>query len=235
MRHRVTVSRARWIAPFLFVLVGGASLGHAQHTPREIAVTFAKHGQGKVERASNENRGFFQNATIWNLRVQALTNNIQSLSVYAERVTEERRYVAPGEGEAVREGAVSNVEYFPLTTIGVETHRTVITWSGLRVALGVGLGLSLGEPELVSTTLIGNRRYEQESASIWFGLQMTGSTRLRYTVYRNDQIDIGLVAIGRYWGFPFLGPTEHTPNDYSGPQARTYHQVGYLAGVSVGF
>lgn len=227
--------RARFIAPFVLLMLLGSRTANAQHTSNEIAFSFAIGGQGKLEKINNENHGFFQNAFLWNLRYQLSSTGIQSFSIFLEGVSETREY---NDNLDDLQGNVSNVrikESVGFTSLGFETIRTLISTGRFRVGVGVGLGVGFGTPERTVTTLITGQSRDEESCSAWASLLLTGSARARYTVYRTDDIDIGLNLTGRYWGFPAIGPTADCGDEYNGPEFTTLHQVGYLAGVSVGF
>lgn len=210
------------------------STSKAQHTASEIGVSFAKSGQGKVEKRSLENRGFFQNAFIYHLRAQVSTNGIQNFSVFLEGVSETREYDALEDldGKALNSHQTVSVAQ---TTFGIETMRNLISTGGFRVGVGVGLGLGIGSPTREMTILNTGEKRIEDSASPWFSLLLTATVRARYTVYRRDDLDIGITLAGRYWGFPAIGPSSDNVTGYNGPDFRTLHQVGYLAGVSVGF
>ncbi|HET6512461.1 MAG TPA: hypothetical protein VFH43_09740 [Candidatus Kapabacteria bacterium] len=211
-----------------------ASASIAQHTPREIGFSFAIGGQGKLEKKSIENRGFFQDAFIWNLRYQITTTGIQNLSFFAEGVSETREYDAQEDinGEALTAHHVVSVAQ---TTLGLETMRTIVSSGGFRVGIGLGLGFGYGSPSRELTILTTGEKRNEDAASPWLSLLLTAGVRARYTLYRNDDLDIGITASGRYWGFPAIGPSGDHGRKYNGPDFRTLHHVGYLAGVSVGF
>jgi hypothetical protein len=210
------------------------STSKAQHTAREVGVSFAVSGQGKIEKRSLENRGFFQDAFIFHLRAQVSTNGIQNLSFFIERVSETREYDAQedinGKAEITHQ-AVSVAQ----TSFGLETFRTVVSTGGFRVGLGIGLGMGFGTPSRTLKVLRTGEYREEDGASPWLSLLLTATARARYTVYRKDDLDVGLTLSARYWGFPAIGPSSSNVNGYNGPDFRTLHQVGYLAGVSVGF
>jgi hypothetical protein len=210
------------------------SKSNAQHTASEIGVSFAKSGQGKLEKRSLENRGFFQDAFIYHLRAQVSTNGIQNFSVFLEGVSETREYDAL---EDSKDQPVTTHQKVSVaqTTIGIETMRTLISTGGFRVGVGLGLGLGLGTPEREMTILATRETRVEESASPWLSLLLTATARGRYTVYRQDNLDVGITLAARYWGFPAIGPSSDNVTGYNGPDFRTLHQVGYLAGVSVGF
>lgn len=206
----------------------------AQHTANEIGVSFAQSGQGKLEKRSLENRGFFQDAFIYHLRAQVSTNGIQNFSVFLEGVAETREYDALEDinGAAVNTHQAVSVSQ---TTFGLETMRTVISTGSFRVGLGIGLGIGMGTPSREMTILTTNETRNEDSASPWLSMLLTATARARYTVYRKDDLDVGVTLAGRYWGFPAIGPSSDNVTGYNGPDFRTLHQIGYLAGVSVGF
>jgi hypothetical protein len=210
------------------------STSKAQHTAREVGVSFAVSGQGKIEKRSLENRGFFQDAFIFHLRAQVSTNGIQNLSFFIERVSETREYDAQEDINGKAEITHQEVSVAQ-TSFGLETFRTVVSTGGFRVGLGVGLGIGMGTPSRTIEVLRGGGYYEESSESPWLSLLLTATARARYTVYRKNDLDVGLTLSGRYWGFPAIGPSSSNVNGYNGPDFRTLHQVGYLAGVSVGF
>ena len=207
---------------------------HAQHTPREIGFSFAVGGQGKLEKQSLENRGFFQKSFIWNLRYQISTTGIQNLSFFAEGVSETREYddLADINGEAV---TTHHAVAVAQTTFGIETMRNVVSTGGFRLGIGLGLGLGYGSPAREITILTTGETRSESSASPWLSFLLTAGTRARYTLYRKDDLDIGISASIRYWGFPAIGPSGDHGSKYNGPDFRTLHHIGYLAGISVGF
>jgi hypothetical protein len=210
------------------------SSSKAQHTANELGVSFAKGGQGKLEKRSLENRGFFQDAFIYHLRGQVSTNGIQNLSVFLEGVSETREYDALEDmnGQALSAHHKVTVSQ---TTIGVETIRNLVSTGGFRVGVGIGLGLGFGMPSRELTILTTGEKSNEDAQSPWLSLLLTATARARYTVYRQDALDIGITLAGRYWGFPAIGPNSDKVTGYNGPDFRTAHQIGYLAGVSVGF
>lgn len=226
-------TRALLLAPFVVMMLW-SSVCSAQHMQREVALSLAVGGQGKLEKQTLENRGFFQNAFIWNLRYQISTTGVQNLSAFAEGISETREYTAL---EDVRGVAVTTEQKVSvaITTLGVETARTVISTGSFRVALNLGLGLGYSAPSREMTILTTGEKLEQESESPWLSLLLTAGARARLTLYRKDQLDVGLTLSGRYWGFPAIGPTGDVGSRYNGPEFRTLHHIGYLAGVSVGF
>jgi hypothetical protein len=216
------------------IIASMISTSKAQHTKSEIGVSFAKSGQGKIEKRSLENRGFFQDAFIWHLRTQVSTNGIQNLSFFIERVSETREYDAQEDIDGKAE-ITHQVVSVAQTSLGLETFRTVVSTSGFRVGLGVGLGIGMGTPSRELNILRTGEYREEDSESPWLSMLLTATARARYTVYRKDDLDVGLTLSARYWGFPAIGPSSSDVTGYNGPEFRTLHQVGYLAGVSVGF
>jgi hypothetical protein len=210
------------------------STSKAQHTASEIGVSFAQSGQGKVEKRSLENRGFFQDAFIYHLRAQVSTNGIQNFSIFLEGVSETREYDALEDINGAAENAYHKVSVAQ-TTFGIETMRNLVSTGGFRVGVGIGLGLGFGIPSRELTILRTQEKRNEDSASPWLSLLLTATVRGRYTVYRQDNLDLGITLAGRYWGFPAIGPSSNDVTGYNGPDFRTLHQVGYLAGVSVGF
>lgn len=206
----------------------------AQHTANEAGVSFAKGGQGKLEKRSLENRGFFQDVFIYHLRAQVSTNGIQNLSLFLEGVAERREYDALEDVNGQALSAHHKVS-MTQTTIGVETIRNLVSTGGFRVGVGIGLGLGMGTPSRELTILTSGEKRNEDSSSPWLSLLLTATVRARYTVYRQDAVDIGVTLAGRYWGFPAIGPTSDNVTGYNGPDFRTAHQIGYLSGVSVGF
>lgn len=210
------------------------STSKAQHTTSEVGVSFAMSGQGKLEKRSIENRGFFQDAFIYHLRTQVTTNGIQNLSVFLEGVSETREYDAQ---EDVNSQALTTHQKVSVaqTTFGVETMRNLVSTGGFRFGIGLGLGMGFGVPSRELTLLTTGEKRTEDSASPWLSLLLTATARARYTVYRKDALDLGITLAGRYWGFPAIGPSSEDVNGYNGPDFRTLHHIGYLAGISVGF
>lgn len=232
---RTISRRVLWLAPFCFVLCFAVP-AFAQHTDHEFAFSFAKGGQGKLERITFENHGFYQNVTLWNFRAMLITNGVQSLSFFVEHVDETRSYETLITRFVNRTFSATVDESMPMTTLGFETIRTLLSYRGFRLGGGIGLGWGFGTPKRVVRPAENFANYSEEGCHLWNAFYLTALMRARYTIYSNEYVDVGLTLTGRYWGFPSIAPTgECGPQDYNGPDMRTAHQIGYLAGISVGF
>jgi hypothetical protein len=168
-------------------------------------------------------------------KIEASFKTLSSIfSVFLEGVSETREYDAQEDinGQAISAHHKVTVTQ---TTFGVETMRNLVSTGGFRFGVGLGIGLGLGIPSRELTILTTQEKRDQESESLWLSLLLTATARGRYTVYRQDNIDVGIALALRYWGFPAIGPSSDDVTGYNGPDFRTLHQVGYLAGVSVGF
>jgi hypothetical protein len=97
------------------------------------------------------------------------------------------------------------------------------------------LGLGLGGASANVTNDTTQQTESHNSGTAWLALLVNASLRLRYTVWTGGQYDISLIALGRIWIFPYIGPTGSSGSAYNGPDLRALSEYGYLAGVSVGF
>src|ERR1051325_2498556 len=91
--------RGRYLRPtLLFVLsfiLHPSSLilsASAQNMPHEAGVYVAFNGHKPLVSANEDNRGFYTNPTIEHVYYSFLTNGVQSLSVFAEHVSETRHW-----------------------------------------------------------------------------------------------------------------------------------------------
>jgi hypothetical protein len=207
----------------------------AQHTPREIGISFAYAGQSPFISSGNDNPQFFTKPLIWNIRYQVATNYVQSLSVVLEGVSEQRSYqgvwifdpVDPKYNAAV-------AERLTITTLGLEGIKTVIRTDLFRLGIGISLGYGFGGATAIVKKVTTGSRQTFESSDIWNGLLVSAFTRARLSVYTNNVIDIGITGTFRIWGFPTIAPLTESQSSYNGPSLRSVMEIGYLAGVSVG-
>jgi hypothetical protein len=219
----------------LIVLTTGA---RAQNMPHEVGFWGAHQGQARLEAASEANRGFFQNVDIGHLYYSFVSNGVQSLAVFVESFGERRD----------REGVWTDInlgnlpvqyparmsERIGLTIVGLETSRNVVTLGDLRFGGTLGIGYGFGGTDIDVTKLHTDSTAHYASAFDWQAFLLSFSLRVRYSVYITGSMDIGIVAGARYWGLPYLGPIA-TSTNYNGPDLRNSNNVGYIAGIAVGF
>lgn len=206
--------------------------------PHEVGLWGAHYGQLRLEKETASNRGFFQNADVGHLYFSFLTNGVQSLSVYLEHVREARS----------REGVWTDVfvghqqvgypahidESVGLTVLGLETTRTLCVLGDLRLGGTLGLGFGFGGTTAEVTRTGSDTTNQFSSAFDWQAFQLSFGLRLRYSVYITGSTDYAVIAGARYWGFPYLGPIAPSSN-YNGPDFRNANNLGYIAGIAIGF
>ncbi len=205
--------------------------------PHEAGLWIAVNGQKPLVTPDTGNRGFFTNPTIEHLYYQVSTNGVQSLSVFAEHIWETRTWQGYWStfyfpDKQIRYPATVN-ESLTMTTLGLETVRNLISESGFRFGIGLGLGFGLGGASAQVDTSGTVTTYQ--SATLWDALLLTVFARIRYSVIVTPTYEIALMLLGRYWSFPFIGPTSSGGEAYNGPSLRAVSELGYLAGICVGF
>jgi len=221
-----------WLIVF-FVLLSQPLL--AQHTPHEIGVSFAYAGQEPFIYSGNDDPKFFIKPLIWNLRYQVATNNVQSLSIVLEGVSEQRNYSGVWIYDPLAPAYNANVaERMTMTTLGLEGIKTVIRTDEFRLGLGIGLGYGFGGATATVKKITDGSQQTFESTDTWSGFIVSAFMRMRFTVYTSNTLDIGITGSVRVWGFPSIAPLTDSETSYNGPMLRSVLEVGYLAGVSVG-
>ena len=216
-----------------------------QNMPHEAGVWCSVGGQVSLIPNDNSNRGFFGNPTIEHGYYSFESNGVQSFSLFVEHIEETRPWLADRNGPVTWSNPTLNngsnnfpaqvSENLHITTIGLETVRTFISESGFRLGGGLGLGFGLGGATANVQNESTGTAETHSSAIEWDGLELMASVRLRYSLYISGNFDIGLLLQGRYWGFPIIGPLGDGGGSYNGPALRVLSEVGYLAGVAVGF
>jgi len=206
--------------------------------PHEAGFSFAVNGHIPLISPDNVNRGFYTNPTIEHIYYSFLTNGLQSLSFFVEHVNETRGWSGVWSNPAFNGSTnfpADVSERLQMTTIGLETVRTLLSESGFRLGAGIGLGFGLGGATASVTNTKTGETETHSSFTTWDALLLTAQIRARYTLFTIGDEEIGIMLIGRYWGFPFIGPSGPSGVDYNGPDLRVLSEFGYLAGVSVGF
>jgi hypothetical protein len=231
------------VISFVFILFAlifhSTSFVLAQNMPHEAGFWFASGGQIPLLTPNNVNRGYYTNPTIEHAYYSFRTNGVQSLSVFIEHVDETRPWngvwtnLMLGDGSANFPASVQ--ENLHMTTIGLETIRTFISESGFRLGAGLGLGYGLGGASAVVHNISTDQTTTYNSATAWSGLMLEGFLRARYSLIVTGRYDIGIMAMGRFWGFPAIGPLDGSGSDYNGPALRVLSEFGYLAGIAIGF
>jgi hypothetical protein len=208
----------------------------AQNMPHEAGVYVAFNGHKPLVKTNDVNRGFYTNPTIEHVYYSFLTNGVQSLSVFAEHVSETRSWHGIWTDVSSRNPksyAADVDESLQMTTIGLETVRTLISISDFRFGAGLGVGYGLGGASADVDTSGKIAHYSSEPT--WNALLLEFMLRMKYSVVYIHGTEIALVAEARYWGFPTMGPLSTTNTAYNGPGLRALSELGYLAGVSIGF
>jgi hypothetical protein len=224
-----------WIS----LILHPSSLILAQNMPHEIGFWFAANGQLPLIKPDDANRGFFTNPAIEHLYYSFATDGVQSVSFFVEHVNETRpwngtwtNYLYNDRYDTIPKASVG--ESLQMTTIGIETVRNLISESGLRVGGGIGVGFGLGGASASVRDTNGNQT-SYSSATAWDALLVELLVRVRYSLIVTSSYDIGIMLQGRYWSFPAFGPVASGGSSYNGPALRAVSEVGYLAGVSIGF
>jgi hypothetical protein len=207
--------------------------------PHEIGFWFAENGQLPLIKSDDANRGFFTNPAIEHLYYSFATNGVQSVSIFVEHINETRpwngtwtNYLYNDRFDTITKASVD--ETLQMTTLGFETVRNLISESGLRVGAGIGVGFGLGSASATVRDTIGNKT-NYTSATDWDALLVELFVRARYSLIVTSNYDIGIMLQGRYWSFPALGPVASGGEAYNGPALRAVSELGYLAGLSIGF
>lgn len=221
---------------FFIVTISFVNSLAAQHTNREIGVSFAYAGQAPFVASGNDRTNFFKQPLIWNVRYQVATNYVQSLSVVLERVSEQR----------TREGLWSDYpntsaipynanisERLSMTTLGLEGIRTLIRTDEFRLGIGISLGYGFGSATANVQNIATGTQQTFESCDTWSGLLLSAFLRVRYTIFLSNSLDIGVTGSARIWGFPSIAPLSECLTAYNGPELRSVFEIGYLAGISV--
>ena len=223
----------------LFFILHPSSLILAQNMPHEAGFWFATNGQAPLIKSNEANRGFYIDPTIEHAYFSFTTNGIQSLSVFIEHVNETRPWMGTWTNQLFNGGSTnfpaSVQENLFMTTIGLETVRSLLSESGFRLGAGLGLGYGLGSANANVRNLSSGQTSNFSSTNAWNGLFLEAFLRARYSLFVTGSYDVGLMAMGRFWGFPAIGPIGSPGGEYNGPQLRALSEFGYLAGVSVGF
>jgi hypothetical protein len=206
--------------------------------PHEAGLLGAHYGQMRLEKETSANRGFFQNADIGHVYFSFLSNGVQSLSVFVERVGETRSRddiwtdVFIGQQHTGYPAHIN--ENIGVTVVGLETTRTLYVLGDLRLGGTLGLGFGLGGTSADVTRTGTDSTMHVTSAFDWQAFQVSFGLRLRYSVYITGSTDYAIIAGARYWGFPYLGPIAPSAN-YNGPDFRNANDLGYIAGIAIGF
>ena len=235
------INRSMSIRRLVVILIAFLLAAHsalAQNTPQEIGVWFAPSGQIDLLKNTNGNNGFFQNAFVGRIHYSFASNGIQSLAVTLEQIGETRAYdgrwdVLDTRSPTSFQAHVS--EQLHMTTIGLETNRTILSESGFRLGGGLGSGVSLGNAHATVTDVTTLQTTDHPSNQAWGAINISANLRARYSVYTSGNYDVGVVAAARYWAFPLIGPLGPSPEDYNGPALRSIHELGYLVGLVFGF
>ena len=211
--------------------------GHAQHTKYDFSASFAYGGQYPFITSGTVK--FYTTPFIWNIRCQLGTTYVQSISVVLEHVAETRSrkgiwypngYLAP-----VNTAYDANIsESLRMTSLYFEMARTIVRTDIFRIALGADLGYGLGSTSTDVERLSDHSTSHVDGNAVWTSFFLGAFIRARLTIVDNEQVDVGLTLTGRYWGLPTLGPLSTSTDVYDGPDVRSLHEVGYLAGISVG-
>ncbi|HEX5315926.1 MAG TPA: hypothetical protein VFX22_04670 [Candidatus Kapabacteria bacterium] len=213
------------------------STANAQNMPHEAGFWFAANGQKPLIAPDDINRGFFTDPTIEHLYYTVATNGVQALSVFAEHVNETRSWKGIWtnfffSGEKNFPASVD--ENLNMTTLGLETIRNFISVSGFRVGVGLGIGYGLGGASATVRDSAGTAT-QYSSATIWDAFFLTALARIRYSLIVTPTYDLGIMLMGRYWSFPAIGPVGSGGEAYNGPQLRAISELGYMAGIAIGF
>jgi hypothetical protein len=232
----------RWIPSTILILSiihYPLSTAKAQNMPHEAGFWFSTNGQVPLIKPNEVNRGFYIDPTIEHAYYSFTTNGIQSLSVFIEHVDETRPWIGTWTNQLFNGGSsnfpASVQENLFMTTLGLETMRTLLSESGFRLGAGLGLGYGLGGASANVRNISTNQTTNYNSINAWSGLFLEGFLRARYSLFVTSQYDFGIMAMGRFWGFPAMGPIGSPGSQYNGPQLRALSEFGYLAGLSVGF
>ncbi|HET6399913.1 MAG TPA: hypothetical protein VFH95_00790 [Candidatus Kapabacteria bacterium] len=214
-----------------------STAARAQNMPHEAGFWFATNGQKPLLARDEINRGFFTNPTIEHLYYTVATNGVQALSVFAEHVDETRSWQGTWTNfffSGERNFPASVEENLNMTTLGLETVRNFISVSGFRFGMGLGIGYGLGGASANVRDSAGTAT-QYSSATLWDAFLLTAFARIRYSILVTPSYDLGIMLMGRYWSFPAIGPVGAGGEAYNGPQLRAISELGYLAGIAIGF
>ncbi|MEO6940324.1 MAG: hypothetical protein ABI252_09275 [Candidatus Kapaibacterium sp.] len=232
-------SRLQSLCRVIFVpllLATSTSIGLAQHTPHEIAVSIAIDGQNSFVRDVS-NPGFYTAPFIGRVQYAAWTDGVQSVSLFLETVGETRDRVGlwayPTTDPVAFDSRIS--ERLSMTTLGLELVRTLISESGFRLAVGAGAGFGLGGARADVQKVGETSTTSYNATQSWDAVFISVLTRARYTLWTDGKRDLGLTLTLRYWGFPSIGPLTNVADTYNGPALRSLNELGYLTGISFGF
>jgi hypothetical protein len=205
--------------------------------PHEAGFWFAANGQKPLIAPNDINRGFFTNPTLEHLYYTLATNGVQALSLFAEHVDETQSWQGTWTNflfNRQRSFPASVDENLNMTTLGLETVRNFISASGFRFGIGLGIGYGLGGASASVRDSTGTST-QYSSATIWDAVLITAFARIRYSILVTPAYDVGIMLMGRYWSFPAIGPVGTGGEAYNGPQLRAISELGYMAGIAIGF
>jgi hypothetical protein len=210
---------------------------YAQHTKYDISASFAYSGQDPF--ITSGSTRFFSKPTIWDLKYQLATTFVQSISLVLEHIGEvrSRQGIWYPAGDPVDPNSAYNAlisESLSMTSLYLEMARTVFRTDIFRIAVGADLGYGLGSTGADVDRQSDHTRTHYDGNSPWSSFFLGAFIRARLTIVDNNNLDIGLTVTGRYWGMPTLGPISASPGTYNGPNVTNVHELGYLAGISVG-
>ncbi len=207
--------------------------------PHEAGMWLAFNGQKPLISSNEMNRGFFINPTIEHFYYSLGSNGLQSVSFFVEHIDETREWQGNWatymSGKNAASYPASVQESIGLTTLGFETTRNVITLSDFRFGGGIGVGFGLGGTSANVFDSLTKENNSFSSSTLWEAFLVHVYLRARYTVYSTSNYEIALQLMGRYWSFPFLGPIGSGGEAYNGPSLRAVSELGYMAGIAVGF
>jgi hypothetical protein len=236
---RLTKVKLSYLILGLALILHPSSIILAQNMPHEVGFWFAENGQKPLITPDEINHGFFTNPTIEHLYYSFATNGVQSVSFFVEHVNETRDYwndawptYALGKNPTF---PASVEESLDMTSIGFETLRNFISEGGFRLGAGLGVGFGLGGSSANVRDSVTGEQTNYSSATLWDALLVDFFIRARYSVYISDSYEIAIELMGRYWSFPAIGPVADGGNAYNGPGLRALSELGYMAGIAVGF
>ncbi|HYM20574.1 MAG TPA: hypothetical protein VEW28_06180 [Candidatus Kapabacteria bacterium] len=226
-----TISRRLVGITMLFVT---SISSYAQHTKYDFSASFAYGGQDPF--ITSGSARYFSKPTIWNIRCQVATNFVQSVSIVLEHAVETRsREGLWNLGTTLSSAYNANIsESLSMTSLYVEMIRTIVRTDIFRIGIGADLGYGFGGATANVKRINDHSTTSYDNDSPWTSFFLGALIRARLTIVDTDDLDIGLTATGRYWALPTLGPISHSAGVYNGPDIASTHEIGYLAGVSVG-
>jgi hypothetical protein len=212
---------------------------YSQHSKREFAVSFAAAGQHPIAITGDDRSGFWRKPIILNLRYQVATDYVTSASLFLEYIgeTRTRRDLWSDSPNALDPPPYNAdiTESLSMTVLGLQGARTLLRFGDFRLAFTLGAGYGLGSASADVRKIATGQTKSFESCDIWHGVYLAGSLRTSYTVYQAEKYDIGLTASLRTWGFTTIGSFGDCLTSYNGPNFTALYEIGYLAGVSIGF